>query len=130
MTADGVAGLAKHFKTPAYRMRLHRARRERGLRCLTTRSEHMNWNVCSGRQSHFRARNGTTAMARTSTIPEATPVGPLSALSGPPLRLPQSISEMIRSRHANWLLCANTGRSQTARRTGEVDQRRPLGSKR
>ena len=27
-------------------------------------------------------------------------------------------------------LCANTGRSQTARRTGEVDQRRPQGSKR
>lgn len=35
MTVDGVGRSVEHFRTSARRMRLHRARREKGLRCLT-----------------------------------------------------------------------------------------------
>ena len=34
-------------------------------------------------------------------------------MSGPRSRFPLSITEMIRSRHPNWLLCANCGRSRS-----------------
>jgi hypothetical protein len=37
-------------------------------------------DVANGQQSPLRAQNGTTATARTPVLPEATPVGVLSAL--------------------------------------------------
>src|SRR5271157_3209209 len=41
-------------------------------------------NACSGRRSVFRARNAMAALSRSPVLPEATPVGPLSALSRHP----------------------------------------------
>jgi hypothetical protein len=61
------------------------------------------------------ANSAPTGDARERPLParfQAFPcslVGPESALSGPRSRLPQSITETIRSRPPNWLLCAKTG---------------------
>ena len=53
-----------------------------------TRSEHMNRNVRSGRRSLFRARIRMAALARNPVLPEAIPVGAISALLRRSLRRP------------------------------------------
>ncbi len=63
---------------------------------------------------------GKGARERESGPPAADWERQRSALSGPRSRLPHSITEMIRSRHPQWLLCANTGHSQTAWRIDKI----------
>ena len=78
------------------------------------------------RAKPFRTRNGTTTMAQTPVLREATSVGVLSAQ----LRRPSTLSATSPSRRFETSLerlkCANSGHSRTVQKTSQVDPELPL----